>query len=165
MITPNAAKEAMKGLKPHEKPMLRFHMPADYKAHVKELQAHLGIHKLWDIPHELNAWVTRKMPKSWPKKKREVQLGRLVMVGSAGHVPDVDNAIGCLMDAMFPQQHEYDWASDKKTKMPGTGDDSICRAWIEMRWGVEDTIRVQVKPIEDVPHVWEWLEKTTKAMF
>ena len=49
-------------------------------------------------PVKLTVFAYHKMPRSWSKKKRREMDGRL-RIGK----PDADNAIGAVMDSLFPQ--------------------------------------------------------------
>lgn len=72
------------------------YMPDDYEANRQALQWYLNGCYV-EMPAKVTVVAVRRMPKSWSLKKKEAMAGRY-----ANPSPDVDNIIGAVMDALFP---------------------------------------------------------------
>jgi len=138
-------------------------MPDNYTKALKEIRELFGEYRLGDVPHVVRVWATLKMPASWTKAKRAETAGAVV-VAETKTTPDADNALGTILDAMFPQL--YEGSGRQKKLVAGTGDGMIPRVEIELRWWWYDSIRVEVEELPRKPQPWPWLrEKGAKTLF
>ncbi len=73
------------------------YMPRGYTLARKQLKAAFGSVTVAP-PWVLRVTAVRQMPASWSKKKRAAMDGRWCLIR-----PDVDNILGAVMDALFPE--------------------------------------------------------------
>jgi len=159
LIIPGAAKSRLSGLPRNLWPKSRVHMPDKYTKHVEELSKAFGNYQLGEVPHGMKVWVTFGMAKSWTKKKKAGLVGTLVITK-----PDADNALGTIMDAVFPEV--FTGEGRQKKRVPGSGDSMINPATVEIRWWWYDSIRIEIEELPDNREVWPWLrEEGAKTLF
>lgn len=123
-------KELSIDLSPYGKPRGRcggrkVHMPPKYQEWRKELRRHFG-RVLSDYPLKIELVAYRKALSKWRKEEKEKMLGKYCT-----STPDIDNAIGAVMDALMK-------------------DDSAVAAIVaEKRWGKTGSMTIRVYELHE----------------
>jgi len=101
------------------------HMPEAYTKKKMWLKAEFGYFDSPDLVR-LTVVAVRPLPKSWSKKKRKAMRGRY-----AKPRPDLDNILGGVMDALFPDD-----------------DDLVVETAVRKIWGDEPAIHIRIEGID-----------------
>jgi len=106
------------------------YMPAEYKERIAQVQKEVNASQVPDGPVLVYLTIGYPMPKGWSKAKKDLARGKF-----CPRKPDIDNVLGALMDAVFPNRQG--------------GDSRVCGDTTRRYWSDEPQLEMSILKLQE----------------